>query len=871
MDIPSVPAQSSNRATGLESIRRNFGLMSPQQKEEVLVLEKAQRLFEYFSKAKRKWEYESWLNDQFYQGEQNIAFNRTLGNITRVKNLDTDKVVINKIKQNARYVVMWLNRDHPQFRVLPGDMDDSSYDRAKKEEHYIDYLYDRLELNKKNKQTTLDGYKYKIGFQKIFWDQDAIAPTSPYTPTGSLLSTSNSKGEVSIERVDPFELYWDPLMQDIESSRGFIHALPRTLGEIRNNPNYMNTQLVTADQKMAASYIKEAQLRFQTAGALSQMPSGNDDMATAIIREYFWKEWSAKSNKFIVRKVVTTTGGVLLQDTTWPMDFYPYEDFLADVTGSTLDGGSPIRDLRSPQKALNQINTTIQTNANIMGKINWRIPRGSNVNVITDEVGQFLEFDPTPGGAPEQITPSGLPAYIADHRQALAGYIDDLGGNHSASYGKSPGSKASGELVNKLQEGDSNNLTLMRDNLDDFERRVGKKALLTFKTNASVERMVRSKTTNAFGKHDLIKLKPEEVGTDDDVQVVTGNSMPYSMQDKQEMFLNMYKEKIIDAPTFIKAVNMPDLDNAMSNSQLDIERALGENKMLIIGKVPDTPARQEDHQVHLQVHTQLVKSPEYLAATPKIQDAIDQHIVAHINLSYELSQISNSLNVEAIKRSESYMVRTDSIDALTPNEATQYMSKFGIQSDRAEIVARGGLTVQDPTTAEQQAQGEDMNMMNGKPCAVSPWDNHQVHIETHTQLMATAAWPTVPDVIKTLVTSHVNDHITALQTFNPMPGLMARPGYDSPVNAQVFPAKPGANGPAKANPKQPPVVAGGQRPLMPHEHVQPKGAVDNQLAKEAAMQKEESAQEVSPIKAGPQPPKVAKAAKPKKTKTKSVT
>lgn len=857
MDIPSISPNRDSKPSVSKSFRKTFNLMSEEEKADEAVVQKADRLYDYFAKSRRKAEYEWWINDQFYQGEQNVAFNRTLGNVVRINSADSDRVIVNKIKQNARYVVMWLNRDHPQFKVMPGNMDDAAYDRAKKEEHYLDYLYDRLELNRKNKQTSLDAYKYKMGWQKIFWDQDAIAPTSPYLPTGSALSTTKSRGEVSIERIDPFELYWDPLMQDVEASRGFIHAIPRTLGDIRSNPDYKNTDFVTGDQKMANSYIKEAQIRFQTAGAIQAMPAGNDDMATAIIRECYWREWSDKDGKFIIRKVVTDTAGHLLQNIVWPLDFYPFEMYVSDVQGSPLDGGSPIRDLRSPQKALNQINTIIQTNANIMGKINWRIPRGSNVNVITDEVGQFLEFDPSPGGAPEQVTPSGLPAYIGDQRTAMSNFIDDLGGNHSASYGKSPGSKASGELVNQLQEGDSNNLMLMRDNLDDFEKRIAKKALLTFSKCAddNVDRLIRSKATDAFGKYHTISLKPSDVSTDDDINVITGSGMPYSLADKQNMFLDLFKEHVIDAKTLIKAINLPDLDNAMNNSQADIERALKENNDLISGIVPSEPARQEDHGVHLEVHTQLVKSPEFLKASPKVKDNIDQHISAHIGLQYQLSQISNSLNVEPIKRSESYMVRTDSLDSFTPNEATQWASKFGIQSDRAEIIARGGLTVQDPATAEQQAQGEDLNMMNGKPCAVAPWDNHEVHIQTHSQLMDTAAWTTMPKLIQQLVQNHINDHIKALQTFNPMPGMLARQNYDLPLQPQVFKDQPQGNpvNQAAVDPENPT-----KRPLMNHELIQHKGAVDNQMATEQAAQRQAMDQARSETATNPKPAKKKK-------------
>lgn len=218
---------------------------------------------------------------------------------------------------------------------------------------------------------------------------------------------------------------------------------------------------------------------------------------------------------------------------------------------------------------------------------------------------------------------------------------------------------------------------------------------------------------------------------------------------------------------------------------------------------------------------------------------IESHIGDHINTNYILSQISNSLNVEPIKRSETINYRPSNLLEMTPTERTQMFSKFGVQSDVAEIVARGGLNVQDPAAAEQQAQAEDNDMLDGKPRAVGVGDNHQVHIETHTQLMQTEAWAHLPDVVKTLVTQHVHDHIVALQSMAPSPGLQPRTNGDIPATTQIFQKNPnqgGAQQPvAKAamNPQDPT-----PRPAMSHEMLQHSGAVKNNIASERMMQKQ---------------------------------
>lgn len=819
----------------VDSMKERFGQGTSQQREEKDILSRAQRQYNYMKQARRKAEYEMWLNDQFYQGEQYAYYNPQTKLIERYAYKNDSNLIINKIKQNARYVIMWLNRDHPTSRVMPATQDDAAYDHAKKTEHLLSYWYDALDLSTENKLTTMDAYKYKLGAQKILWDGQALAPTSPFN--GGI---TKIKGEVTIKRVDPYELLLDPQLSgvNVDDCRFLCHTMPRTLGELRNNKNYKNTDKVTGDSKTADSMLKESIIRAQTVGAAQFNPDNKDDLATTLVRELYAREFDKEKGDWVIRKTVFTGNGILLDSSIWPLDFYPFELYLADMQGSILDGGGPVRDLRSPQRAFNQIMSIIHENAQVMGKINYKMPRGANVNVITDEVGQFLEYDVTPGGSPEQLQPASLPAYMPNHATYLAQLLDDLGGNHSASYGKSPGSKASGELVNRLQEGDSNNLVLMRSNLDDLQRRVYKKALKTFSKFGTADRMIRSKETNATGRYDFWSVKPKDVSVDCDIEVVTGSKMPYSMQDRQEMLLNMKKEGVITNEQFLKAINIPDLDNVLNTAQLDVERALDENRRLLKGEVLEDPAKGEDHQVHMQVHVQLIKSPAYLEADPMIQDNIQAHYAAHIDMSVQLAMISNSLNVEPIKRNETVMFRQD-FNQLTPIERTQAMSKVGIQSDAGEIQARGGLNIQDPGQAELQAQTEDTAMLDGKPVMIAIGDNHQVHIETHSQIMETAAWEHVPEPIKNLFNEHIKQHVQQLQAQAPMPGLVPNKNYDVPNQPQiVHPVNQAANNPNNSAP----------RPLMPHEFLQPKGAVQNQMASEQMAAKEQQAQEQAKAK-----------------------
>ena len=294
----------------------------------------------------------------------------------------------------------------------------------------------------------------------------------------------------------------------------------------------------------------------------------------------------------------------------------------------------------------------------------------------------------------------------------------------------------------------------------------------------------------------------------------TGTAMPYSIADKQQMYMNLWKEKVItDAPTLLKLLEMPDIDAVMGDSEPDISRQLDEIKAIVDGKDPTTdknlqPIISEDHQVHVQTLDKYVKTENFKKLSPIKQQHILDHRGQHIQLSIQLAQIQQAMQVEPIKRSETLMIRPTSLNEISPIERTQFFSKWGIQSDAAQIQLRGGLYIQDPAQAEMQAQNEDVEMLQMRAVQVSYGDNHQVHIETHSQVMGHPNFTLFPQVVQQLFKQHVADHVQAMQAILSAPGLVpnGQEGMpNSPSLQNINPKKPAQPTPPKgSNPNQAP-------------------------------------------------------------------
>lgn len=796
----------------------------PEDKSDKDVKQHTQKVWEYLRESRRRRTYEWFINDQFYDNNQYLKYNVASRRVQAVPvEKVLDRIIINKTYQQVRGFVNFLNAEHPTIGVRPGIQSDDAYLRAKKEKHQADFWYDHLQLNKKGKLISLDGAKYGVGWAKILWDQDALAPTAPFDmPDGT--SRTNTYGQVMIERTDPFEMYIDPLAGDMSAMRYLIHAPVRTLGELQHNDLYKNTDKLVTDNKLAADNMKAFELRQQISSGADFGRGQKHGMDTAVILECFWQYFDNFSNEWKLRITTRTEAGLVLRDEDWGMNEYPFEFFQTDIAPLIYDSKGVVHNIREPNRGLNEIISQIHETARTMGKLNWRVPRGSNVDVITDETGQFIEYDIVPGGAPEQTQAVNLPSYIMQEANMLVGFMEDIGGIHGASSGASPFAQASGDLVNELSNGDQNNLLTARDNFNDFHSRMFKKAFKTAKQNYKTSRKVPTGNSDAFGEDVWVEISPSDISVEDDVVVNTGPYMPYSTADKQQMYMNLWKEKVITDPSvLLKLLEMPDIDAAMGDKEPDISRQLSEIKDMIKGKNPKDPKNglqpliSEDHGVHIETLDKFVRGDMFKTLTPEIQQNIMDHRQGHIGLSIQLSQISQAMQMEPIKRSETLMVRPTNMGEMTPIERTQFFGKFGVQSDAAQIQLRGGLYIQDPAQAEAQAQNEDVEMLQMRAIQVSFGDNHQVHIETHTQVISHPNFKLFPQVVQDLFNQHIKDHVQAMQAILSAPGLVPNDQISMPNPVRLQPQ-------GEKQPQQPQPKAGqnpNQAPTPVHQNVQP--------------------------------------------------
>jgi len=107
-------------------------------------------------------------------------------------------------------------------------------------------------------------------------------------------------------------------------------------------------------------------------------------------------------------------------------------------------------------------------------------------------------------------------------------------------------------------------------------------------------------------------------------------------------------------------------------------------------------------------------------------------------------------------------------------------------------------------------------MIQMRAVNVSYADNHQVHIETHAQIMDLPQYKMYPKVVQELFTQHMKDHVSAMQAITSTPGLVPNDQISMPNQPNLQPSKVQPVQPKPGtNPNQAPGIKPGSEKKAP--------------------------------------------------------
>jgi hypothetical protein len=403
--------------------------------------------------------------------------------------------VINYVANIVDTKAPQLTNNRPSGLILPTAQGDE--DAAKLFTQVTDVVAERIDLDDKIDQYVRTGLLLGTSFIKVYWDNSI---------SGGHPSKNNIwKGDISVEHVEPSNLYPDPQATRIEDCRYIIYAVPKTTQWIEQK---FNTKL-------------DAENNFET--EIYDRPSSNYGKDRVMFYEYWYKD------KKGVHCIYAAGGQILKKiEKVFEHGRYPFVSFVPKKNRKSLWGIGEPKNIINNQKLLNKLVEIPTTNAILHANpITLIDPRsGINPKQWQNKPGQIWHAK-DPKNAIHQVNPPKLTNDVYVLADKMREYIEKIGGVYDAVTGETPKGVTAATAINLLQEQGSIPIKGIARNLYQSIKDIYELMIELIKENYTETRYIRiMEEDGSFEFKEFNASQHAEV--DFDVKVSAGASTPTS-------------------------------------------------------------------------------------------------------------------------------------------------------------------------------------------------------------------------------------------------------------------------------------------------------------------------------------------------------
>lgn len=412
----------------------------PKQSKADLLLAKVDRMWNESSEDRKQYDWKWYLYGLWVRGYHYARYDaRTKQVVSKPVKDGRPKVVVNKIYPTLRSVRNYVLRNQPKAQVTPENLTEDSLDEALKATKFLDYIHETEKLRPKLKGTVFQALETSVGWWQVLWNGEKI----------------------EINPVDTFDFYPDPKARNPHELKYGILAVRRRISDLMNDPKYDKKEVekIKADNKQAASSYKEMLLAYDKNQG-STYSSDSKDEGTVIVKETWYIE-----NDLIY--VCAEAGGrIIRKPEQVDTKIIPFFKLSSDIMPFSMYGEGWVKGMIDPQKLLNSAVSSVAEYNLIMNKVKVVADKGAGVRVFNNEHGQIIEKKR--GFTVTTQTAAPMSSSIFEQINFAGRFIEDIGAMHDASSGRVPTGVKSGKGIEALQVGDSNNLSEIVENIEDF-------------------------------------------------------------------------------------------------------------------------------------------------------------------------------------------------------------------------------------------------------------------------------------------------------------------------------------------------------------------------------------------------------------------
>lgn len=288
---------------------------------------------------------------------------------------------------------------------------------------------------------------------------------------------------------------------------------------------------------------------------------------------------------------------------------------------------SVLQQVKDPVLEVSRTVSQMIENRNLMANPPWLIPKQVKLDAeLVNKPGlrfRYLHVPNVPPPTPVQMPE--MPAYVQNMPAAMREFILEIAGQGETSQGRVPPGARSGVAIAYLQEEDD---TRLGPTVTEFEEAIERWGSLTLENTAQFYNVPRTiRIYKRHGEPEVFDFMGNQLAGNTNVICQAGSALPRSKAAKQQYILDLWDRKLEQDPRRVR--EMLELSEGEPDEwEIDMDQAERENRKMISGEQVKV-VQWQNHPAHHYIHRRYMKSPDFEALKPEIQDEMMQHDEEH--------------------------------------------------------------------------------------------------------------------------------------------------------------------------------------------------------------------------------------------------
>ena len=507
-------------------------------------------------------------------------------------------------------------------------------------------------------------------------------------------------GEIKLKAVDPFNVFPDPLAEDVDTCEYLVYA------------TYKNANQLKQIFKDKASAIEGSRI------TMSELVANRDENDAkeenqVLVLEMWCRDWTTmdeledgtKALRYPKGRVITCLPdlGIVLSDKQNPYKDgkFPFVLMKNYDVPFKFWGNGEVEQILSPQKYINDLTNQIIDNAKSTANIQWIIDKNSGIGQgkLTNRPGLVIRKNP--GTEVRRDTPPAMPSYVREQIEVLKTDIQDISGVFDALKGERQSGITAGSAIMALQEASQARIRLKIKLMEQSLTHLANMVYSRMQQFWKLDRWVR--ITDVEGNPSFQQIGVQVLQNDFDMKVVAGSTMPVNRNAMLDLMIRLAQTNAEDGLPMVdrKAIleYLPTSDRKSILDRFEKQRQEQELK-----------AQQEQQMQQQQMQQQ--------------QGELDANVASQVTNS--IQEVINALNITG-QQVEELMADKEA------REKKEYEGKIeekgykkGVQEAKKEMLNNDSESINN-SNVDNSSSDMPRNVSNGEEIQQLPQEEEMVN------------------------------------------------------------------------------------------------------------------------------------------------